>query len=153
MASLQRCPCRRQQHISVGHPSAPPCQGGPQAWPDLPSLQDSERRGTAKCKFDNQTPCWGSWTAQPALILDCLSRRSLAAQGLFSILSSAGPSFMEYQFSGPGRRSNGREGKACLPPPLCGGTPAQWAPKAKTGKGKHALGWRPGCYRVEGFPG
>lgn len=41
-----------------------------------------------------------------------------AAQRLFHILSSAGPSFMEGQFSGPGGPSHRQEGKARLSPSL-----------------------------------
>lgn len=43
-----------------GGPSA---RGVLRAWPELPSPQESEQRDTAKCKFDNQTPCWGARTA------------------------------------------------------------------------------------------
>lgn len=82
-----------QRNIGLG---CPPGSAG------SPSLQESEQRDTAKCKFDNQTPCWGSWTAEPALILGCLGRCSLAARGLVSILGSAAPSFVEDRFSGPG---------------------------------------------------
>lgn len=133
------------------------CRGVFWAWLDHPPLQESEQRDTAKCKFDNQTPCWGLWTAQPALIPGCLGRCSLAAQDLFSILSSAGPSSPKDQFSGPSRQSNGWEGKAC-PHPLCGGTSTTWPPRVKWGSedpleaGKCAVGWRQRCCRIEGVP-
>lgn len=64
-ALTQRSPCGNAVQEAIE------CQSGALfwtwgiiwAWLSLPFLQESEQRDTAKCKFDNQTPCWGSWTA------------------------------------------------------------------------------------------
>lgn len=74
-------------------------------------------------------------------------------------LGPAAPSFLEDQFSGTGRLSNGREGKACPPPPLCGVPPLMWppglrrGPESHTKDGKCALGGDRGAMGWQRFSG
>lgn len=127
------------------------------AWLDHPPLQESEQRDTAKCKFDNQTPCWGSWTAQPALIPGCLGRCSLAAQGLFSILSSLGPPLPKISFQVPADRAMGGKERhapthSVVVPPLTWPPRVKWGSEDPLEAGKCAVGWRRRCCRIEGVP-